>query len=277
MNKFSTLIAIAFASSWLSSCSQSTNLNKNQTEAVAAETGMLNLVANGEDFVRQGFVSKDGWQISFNHLYVTLADVTAYVTEVPFDPETKQEIKPQKQVVLLEGNKTVDLAEGEADAEPIVVNQIEAPVGMYNASSWQLVPAQDAPASGQTIYMDGVAEKDGQTINFVIGTNFPVEYVCGEFVGEERKGIVQPDATGELETTFHFDHLFGDQSAPATDALNQEALGFQPLAELATAGKLEVDQSQLQERLSSDNYQKWQNAIAGLAHVGEGHCAIKSQ
>ena len=26
------------------------------------------LVANGEDFVRQGFVSKDGWRISFDHV-----------------------------------------------------------------------------------------------------------------------------------------------------------------------------------------------------------------
>jgi hypothetical protein len=274
--KLTLTVAIALTSSWLSSCSQQANLNQNN-QATATATGTLTLVANGEDFVRQGFVSKDGWQIDFNHLYVTLADVQAYMTETPFDPAKEAEIQPKEQVVLLQEAKTVDLAAGEADAEPIVVNQTDAPTGMYNASSWKLVPAQDSPATGHTIYLDGVAQKDGQTIDFLLGVNQPISYVCGEFVGEERKGIVQSGQTGEIETTFHFDHIFGDRSAPATDTLNQDALGFQPLANLATAGKLEADEAMLQEKLSSEDYQKWQNAIAGLGHVGEGHCAIKAQ
>jgi len=29
-------------------------------------TGRLQVYANGEDFVRQGFVSKDGWSINFD-------------------------------------------------------------------------------------------------------------------------------------------------------------------------------------------------------------------
>jgi len=37
-------------------------------------TGKLQFYANGEDFVRQGFVSKDGWSISFDHVYITLSD-----------------------------------------------------------------------------------------------------------------------------------------------------------------------------------------------------------
>ena len=40
----------------------------------AQETGRLQFVANGEDFVRQGFVSKDGWAIGFDHVYINLAD-----------------------------------------------------------------------------------------------------------------------------------------------------------------------------------------------------------
>ena len=43
--------------------------------------GKLQLNANGEDFVRQGFISKDGWSINFDHVYITLADVTACQTE----------------------------------------------------------------------------------------------------------------------------------------------------------------------------------------------------
>ena len=40
------------------------------------EQGTLAFQANGEDFVRQGFVAKDGWTIDFDHVYVTLAEVT---------------------------------------------------------------------------------------------------------------------------------------------------------------------------------------------------------
>ena len=45
------------------------------------EGGTLQINANGEDFVRQGFVSKDGWSITFDHVYITLADITAYQTD----------------------------------------------------------------------------------------------------------------------------------------------------------------------------------------------------
>jgi len=31
-------------------------------------TGTLQFVANGEDFIRQGFTSKDGWNISFDEV-----------------------------------------------------------------------------------------------------------------------------------------------------------------------------------------------------------------
>ena len=68
----------------------------------SGETGTLALVANGEDFVRQGFVTKDGWQIDFNHVYVTLDDVTAYQTDPPFDPDQSGELKATEEVTLLE-------------------------------------------------------------------------------------------------------------------------------------------------------------------------------
>lgn len=95
------------------------------TQAANAQTGTLVLVDNGEDFIRQGFVSKDGWQIDFDHAYVTL---------------------------------------------------------------------------------------------------------------------------------------------------NQEAIGFEPLASLAQNGQLKVNQTDLEQKLDSENYEKLQQALFGLGHVGEGHC-----
>jgi hypothetical protein len=49
-------------------------------------TGTLEFYANGEDFVRQGFVSKDGWSIQFDHVYITLDGIAAYQTDPPYAP-----------------------------------------------------------------------------------------------------------------------------------------------------------------------------------------------
>ena len=120
--------------------------------------------------------------------------------------------------------------------------------------------------------MEGTASKNGRTIDFTIGFDRELTYTCGEYVGEDRKGIVQAGTTAEVETTFHFDHIFGDNSLPAEDVLNQESLGFEPLASLAQNGQLKVDRTDLQEQLNPQEYEKLQKAIMGLGHVGEGHC-----
>jgi hypothetical protein len=57
-----------------------------------------------------------------------------------------------------------------------------------------------------------------------------------------------------------------------SDDLNQGALGFQPLAVIAQAGKLEADMATLEKRLSAADFQKLQSILPSLGHVGEGHC-----
>ena len=246
----------------------------------ATEDGTLTLVANGEDFVRQGFVSKDGWQIDFDRLYVNFSDAAAYSTESSFEPQkgdTKDSIDYQNKAEFFNSATTVDLAEGEADAAPIVVTEASVPTGFYNALTWKLSPADDnSPIAGNTTALQGQATKDGQTINFDLGFNQPAEYVCGEFVGEDRQGIVTADNPGQVEATFHFDHIFGDADTPPEDALNQDALGFQPLANLASNGTLQLDQAELSNQLSESEYQQLTEAISGLGHVGEGHCVVST-
>ncbi|MDJ0686928.1 MAG: DUF4382 domain-containing protein [Xenococcaceae cyanobacterium MO_188.B32] len=247
-----------------------------ETQATNAKTGTLALVANGEDFIRQGFVSKDGWQINFDHAYVSLDRVNAYSSDPPFNPSGETQLKPTQTVSLVDKITTVDLAEGEEDAEPILVTQTDAPVGTYNALSWKLVPAQEGSTQGNSIVLKGTASKDGREINFTIGFDRELEYTCGEYVGENRKGIVLAANMAQVETTFHFDHIFGDNSLPAEDALNQEAIGFEPFASLAQNGQLKVNQSDLAKKLNSEEYAKLQQAITGLGHVGEGHCRSSS-
>jgi hypothetical protein len=240
-------------------------------ETTAAEPGTLQIRANGEDFVRQGFTSKDGWKISFENVYATLGDVTAYQTDPPYDAEADKDLNA-KEKVSIDAAKTVDLAAGGNDAEPILVGEIKAPPGRYNALSWRLVKATEGPANGAPLLLKGQATKNGQTVDFNLKLDQELAYTCGEFVGDDRKGELQPGGTADLEATFHFDHLFGDADAPAEDELNKGALGFQPLATIAQGGKLNVDMATLKQELTEQDYKKLLAILPSLGHVGEGHC-----
>jgi hypothetical protein len=282
MNRLLTRTAIAAAlPTLLLACSPQTTTDadpnaqsdsaEDTTVAAADGEGELTIRANGEDFVRQGFVTKDGWQVDFDHVYVTLTDITAYQTDPPFDAEAGGVPKATETVVISE-TITVDLAEGDDSAEPIMVKSVEAPAGRYNAFSWQMMPAPEGPAAGQTIWMQGTATKEGETIDFVMKLDPELAYVCGDFVGDERKGILEASATADLEATFHFDHLFGDGEAPADDDINTGALGFDPLAAIADGNTLDVDMAALEAQLTPEEYQTLMSILPSLGHVGEGHC-----
>jgi hypothetical protein len=266
---------VCFSSLGIASCSPETDTIGNP-EAVTEETatadqGTLEVVANGESFVQEGFVTKDGWQVDFDHVYITLDDVTAYQTDPPFDPDKAEEPKATETVTVLEEPETVDLA-GEA-ATPVVATAT-APKGNYNALSWDVVPAESGEAAGSTIMLDGTAQKDGRTIDFVMSFDKPLSYTCGQFVGDQRKGVLMDTDEAELEATFHFDHIFGDGDAPADDAINTGAVGFDPFANLATGDTLEANSEELEAQLDQETYTTLQKAIAGLGHVGEGHCRL---
>lgn len=251
--------------------------NSDQLTEITDDSSTLALVANGEDFVREGFITKDGWDISFNHVYVNLANVTTYETDPPFNAETDKEIKAKKKVTLLDTVKTLDLAEGDENAPPILVNKINAEPGFYNALTWSLVRGNEDVTENHSIVLEGVAQKNGKTVNFLVSLNPELSYQCGEFIGEIRKGILTENGTAELEITMHFDHIFGDQELASDDELNLGALGFEPLAKLAQNDSLRVTMEELSQKLTAEEYQQLTTAINSLGHVGEGHCHEKSE
>ena len=235
------------------------------------ETGTLAFTANGEEFIREGFVCKDGWELSFDHAYVTLTSISAFQTDPPFETEMGWEFEDLVQVRIdLAGVHTVDLAA--PDADPAVVGEAASvPVGRYNAIYWKMVRSSDGPSEGFVVLLVGTAEKDGETINFSLGLDREVSYLGGEYVGDERKGILQTGSTADVEMTFHFDHLFGDFDEDPGDEINLEALGFGPLAALAVDGALEVSLSDLETKLAEGDYALLLAVMTHLAHVGEGH------
>ncbi len=236
-------------------------------------TNELSLVANGEDFIRQGFLSKDGWQIDFNHAYVTLNEVTAYQTNPPLNVENQEQLQATKSIDLVNQPTTVDLAQGDENAPPVNVIEVIAPTGNYNAIAWSLVNDSQNNAS---IILDGVAVKEEQRVKFVLKFSPQLNYLCGEFVGDERKGILLPNRPAELETTFHFDHLFGNAQMSPDDELNIGALGFTPLAKIARNNQLDADINTLKKELPPEKFDPLTDNLQHLGHVGEGHCRIEN-
>jgi hypothetical protein len=275
MYKRTLPITLFLGLNFLIGCGQN-NIEEDNIGEITNSNSTLSLVANGEDFVREGFVTKDGWEINFNHVYINLANVTAYESDPPFNAEKDQEIQATKQVTLLNTIKTIDLAEGDENAEAILVNQVNAQPGLYNALTWELVKGNSGETENYSLIINGVAEKEGQVINFVLNIDTELSYQCGEFIGEERKGILTENESAEVEITMHFDHIFGDQELSADDELNLKALGFESMARIATNGNLVISQQELSQKLTPEEYQKFTTAIKSLGHVGEGHCYEKS-
>ena len=237
-----------------------------------AQAGALRFHANGENIVRQGLTSKDGWAITFDHVHITLADITAYQSDPPYDAHTGGEVRSKVELGL-DRVYSVDLAEGGEDARPILVDEVkDAPVGHYNAISWKMARASDGTASGYSLVIVGAAEKDGELLDFTIKVEPTVAYTCGEYIGDERKGVLQKNGTAHLEMTFHFDHIFGDASVPVDDELNIGAPGFAPFAGAAEGGTLDIDMAGLKGKLPAGDYQKMLDVLPTLGHVGEGHC-----
>ncbi len=231
------------------------------TAAADVRAGTLQFYANGEDLVTAGFTSprltKDGWTLIFDHVYVTIGSISAWQTSPPFRPETGESPVIAKEAIL-PGIHTIDLAEGTADDPPVLVGEVTgAQPGHYNGISWRMVRAESGPAAGFSLLMIGVAEKEGRTTPFRIASDLEYGYQCGEFVGDERKGFLDHGGTADLEITFHFDHIFGRADRPLDGGMNRQAPGFEPLAG-GTEEPVIFDASGLH-----------------LGHAGEGHCAVR--
>ena len=83
---------IALSILLLSSCKAGESTIKQET---IVNKGNLVLVAHGEDFVCQGFLAKDGWQIEFDRLEVSVSQVIAYEVNSDYDWDFKKNLKFQ--------------------------------------------------------------------------------------------------------------------------------------------------------------------------------------
>ncbi|WP_297041002.1 DUF4382 domain-containing protein [Thermosynechococcus sp. OHK43] len=227
--------------------------------APASQKGTLQLYANGEERLQTGWTTKDGWQLQFDHVYLTLGRVTAYQTNPPFDPEGGDRPKSEVTVVFSDP-VTVDLV---GDERPLGGSAVAA-VGHFNALQWQTVPP--------SLQLLGTAQRGGVRVPFNIRLDQPLAFVCGDYIGDQRQGIVAANSAADVEITLHFDHLFGDRAEPPSTEINRDAVGFDPFAAIATPEGVRVDWAGLQQRLSPQEVETLRKALGSLGHVGEGHC-----
>lgn len=222
----------------------------------SGDKGTLKFIANGEDFVKQGFIDKDGWDISFEHVYINLCDVKAY--------------SENNETVALNKDYFIDLKKvGEFESKSALPTE-------YQGIGFSLKKAKSGEYKEYSIVMIGTAKKNNEKIDFTIKIDEELKWDCPDgYVGDEIKGIVEKEKEADVEATFHFDHIFGDIEADADDHINTESVGFDYFALFVENGKLDITQKDLLNKTNKTMYDKFVKSLSTLGHVGEGHCHIK--
>jgi hypothetical protein len=202
--------------------------------AGSVQAGTLTFFASGEELATEGFqaprLTKDGWALTFSHIFVTLTDITAYQTDPPYDPHQGGSITGQDLRSTLQGTHTLDLVmSAQEDTRVLVGAVMDAPAGHYNALSWRMTKATEGILAGYSMVLTGTAEKDGVSIPFQLYSEEERTYRCGEYVGDERKGLLAEKGIADLEMTFHLDHIFGRADKPADDTDEYRSPGLCPL------------------------------------------------
>ena len=250
------------------------------------ETGTVVFEANGEDFVREGFVSEDGWRIDFSEVYVNVSSPAVYQVEAGArsarhaghdDDEPGADDGPEAlNRAVLEGDFFLNLKQ---DTFEVGRNPKALP-GTYAYLEFSVTRADSgsegfqARYAGDSIVLAGTAVKDGRTVDFTIAFDEIMKFAtCGLM---DASLAVNGEFGAEM--TFHFDHIFGDfEEGPAdpadTHAINYVAIGFSPFADLAENDVLDIRQpDMIAKGMSEDIYTQLMDAVKTLGHTGEAHC-----
>lgn len=229
--------------------------------ACSEKTGTLEIRANGEDFVTEGFISKEGYTIDFDNVLINIGNIKAYN---PQDEKLSTTIK----VATL-----IDLKKGTPADPTVAVRKLEnVPEGNYQSLRFSLKQIESGEYAGYSIILIGSATKDEKTTPFLIKLNEELTFDGREgYVGDSIKGLVDPGESSDVEMTFHFDHLFGNIEAPADDHVNSGSPGFDFFMTYENNGSIDVNQNQM---IENPQYDKLIRALESLGHLGEGHCEV---
>ena len=207
-------------------------------DSSSQEYGTIEFHANGEGFVADGFISEDGWAISFDNVYVSIASPTAYQIVQNEEIKKRHAGHPHSNIpegsahATLEGNYFLDLKRNTGSIFTIgsVTNR---PVGNYNYLNFSIKnisagneytsllnsgdTTDPSEYTGYSLIMIGDAQHidTGTEINFTIKIAQEINFSnCGPLLDLDEDGIADgvlaSGATASTQLTFHFDHIFGD-------------------------------------------------------------------
>ncbi len=292
---------------------------------IGTGTGTLIFNANGEGFVADGFRSEDDWHIQFDHVYVNIYGPTAFQGEVETNARhaghPHAEIPDGTAHVSLTGEYFVDLKRNSGPDIVEVGRVINAPVGNYNFLNFTLknITADSAPTlvvndddnsvapdvyEGYCLVLIGTADDDGpggnDPIGFTIKFNQEMAFNnCGILALEDNYSVVETNGTGDVQMTFHFDHIFGDGEEvweedtdygnagdpTGPDCVDPEymnfwGIGFDPfrlVGDASYGGSFDIDQEDMKTDtptpiMPNSVHAQLYNSLKTLGHYGEGHC-----
>lgn len=223
--------------------------------------GTLAFTANGEEFIAEGFTSKEGWDLSFEKVLVNLTGVEAYHPEI------------SDLSVTIDEDYLVDLKDSFGPEPSVSVTSVKkVPAGNYQSLRFSLKQMSSGPHKGYSVVLSGTARKEGETLPFLIKISEELTFDGREgYVGDTIKGLVEPGQASSVEMTFHFDHIFGDASSGPEEHVNSHSPGFDLFLDYKKEGRIEVTQEEMK---SHESYTLLMGAIESLGHLGEGHCEV---
>jgi hypothetical protein len=204
-----------------------------------------------DELLQQGFTSKDFWQIRFEHLYITF-DGKGRTIDLSDGDEPLGTILSQWQ-----GNETSTNQEG---------NATKAKSGQL---SGRIIKATSGPSQGYGIYFQGKAYRESNRVSFTLKFEQDFRVKCS------APGAAKSKSDAAL--SLRLENLFGDARLPATGNVNQTALGFDPLAELAEKETLVIDMATLRQRLSPESFATLEKQLGQLIYLGDQSCETKPE
>lgn len=216
--------------------------------------------ANGEEFIKDGFVSKDGWKLKFDTVIVNISNPFAYNNNLS---------------ASLKGNFAINLVTNNNEAGLKRIGEVNMlGSGNYKSLKFGISKISSGEFKGYSIILKGNASKDSINKTFLIKLNEEILFDGKEgYVGDIPRGILKSNDTANLELTFHFDHIFGDFNSPLTEHVNTGSVGFEFFNQFSSDSNIVISQDEL---LKDKNYKILVDGIKTLGHLGEGHCeAIK--
>ncbi len=213
------------------------------------EEESVSVVIDDENFLKDSLISKDGWKLTFHHIYVKVSNVRAakspHLSEYTAHPENT--------ITFIEVPKTIDLI------------------------SQEISTLQSSLHKTDRVVINGLASKGNKTIEFTLRFNHDSNYICDRLSDVNNASISAGQQLEEIQTSLNFDRLFGNGNLPASASINQEAIGFQPLANLAHNHHLDLNETGLKNYLSAKYYKALPKSFSNVSEMAGNKCNLVNE